>query len=57
MESCFPLAPAAEREERIMDSARIEIKDLSKNYGKKQALNHISLEIEQGGFSRSIGAQ
>lgn len=50
MESCFPLAPAAEREERIMDSARIEIKDLSKNYGKKQALNHISLEIEQGMF-------
>ena len=33
-----------------MGSARIEIKDLSKNYGKKQALNHVSLEIEQGMF-------
>lgn len=31
-------------------STRIEIKDLSKNFGKKQALKHINLEIEQGMF-------
>lgn len=29
---------------------RIEIKDLSKNFGKKQALKHVNLEIEQGMF-------
>ena len=29
---------------------RIEIKDLSKNYGKKQALKHVNLEIGQGMF-------
>ena len=29
---------------------RIEIKNLSKNYGKKQALKQINLEIEQGMF-------
>ncbi|MCI8482868.1 MAG: ABC transporter ATP-binding protein [Lachnospiraceae bacterium] len=31
-------------------STKIEIKDLSKNFGKKQALKHIDLEIEQGMF-------
>jgi len=30
--------------------ARIEIKDLSKNFGKKQALKHVNLEIGQGMF-------
>lgn len=33
-----------------MSNTRIEIKDLSKNFGKKQALNHVNLEIEQGMF-------
>lgn len=33
-----------------MSSTRIEIKDLSKNFGKKQALKHVNLEIEQGMF-------
>ena len=28
----------------------IEIKDLSKNFGKKQALKHVDLQIEQGMF-------
>ena len=37
--------------ERICDmDTRIEIKDLSKNYGKKQALKHVNLEIGQGMF-------
>lgn len=31
-------------------SLEIEIKNLSKNYGKKQALNHIDLTISQGMF-------
>ena len=30
--------------------AKIEIQDLSKNFGKKQALRHINLEIGQGMF-------
>lgn len=29
---------------------RIEIRDLSKNFGKKQALNHVNLEIGPGMF-------
>ena len=29
---------------------RIEIKDLSKNFGKKQALKRIDLQIDQGMF-------
>lgn len=29
---------------------RLEIRDLSKNFGKKQALNRVSLQIEQGMF-------
>lgn len=29
---------------------KIEIRDLSKNFGKKQALKHINLQIEQGMF-------
>lgn len=36
-------------EEKTMDT-RIEIRDLSKNFGKKQALNHVNLEISQGMF-------
>lgn len=29
---------------------RIEIRDLSKNFGKKQALKHVNLQIESGMF-------
>lgn len=29
---------------------KIEIKDLSKNFGKKQALKHVNLEVNQGMF-------
>lgn len=31
-------------------SLEIEIKNLSKNYGKKQALDHVNLTISQGMF-------
>jgi ABC-2 type transport system ATP-binding protein len=38
------------QKEHLMNSTEIIIKDLSKNYGKVQALNNVSLHIEEGMF-------